>query len=120
MKIEYKLINKINHGMGINKIPYVENIFGIYITKNEIIKNYEKDKNLFISKINNLTEMLTTPYCFYTRIWYKNYNLKEGYDYNKFENLINSLSKTTVKGILLSVQENENYEKDFFVEIIKK
>lgn len=119
MKIEYKLIEKIHHGM-VNNKPYIENIYGLYITKNELIKNYENNKDHFIDKIINLTEMLTVPHCFHTYFWYKNYNYIDGYDYDKFNELITLIKKTSVKGLLLSVQENQNNDKNFIVEIIKK
>lgn len=109
MKIEYKNIGYYRDTS--------DNFFGIYISRNEILKNYEKDKELFYDKIITLTEMITTPHCFNTNYW----NLEDySVDEEQFDNFIKSVKKTTTKGVLLYVDFDYDDNANFIVGIIKK
>lgn len=119
MKIEYTLLRSVECIVPFSCDVYRKNEYGIYISKNEIIKNYENNKELLIDKLDHLAEMLTTPYCFNTMYWYKDYEFKNGYDYEKVSDIVTIMRKSTTKGLLLYVDGNE-YKKNFIVEIIKK
>lgn len=83
------------------------NYYGIYITKNEILKIYEEDKNKCFEYISSIADMLTTPLCYHSNIF-----LKENYekDYLKFDNFIlNIKNKKNIKGItLIATREGLN------------
>lgn len=118
MKIEYKLLRTVECRSPFRYDMHKKNEYGIYISKNEIIKNYENDKELFIDKLEHISEMLTTPYCFNTMYWYKDYEFENGYDYDKIDDIVSNMRKSTTKGLLLYVDGNE-YEKHFIVKILK-
>lgn len=119
IKIEYRLLSTTECRVSLYSNAYTKNEYGIYISKNEIIKNYENDKELFIDKLDNLSDMLTIIYGFNTTYWYKNDNFKNGYDYNKIDYMITIMRKSTSKGLLLYVDVNED-EKHFVAKIVKK
>lgn len=119
IKIEYRLLSTTECRVSLYSNAYTKNEYGIYISKNEIIKNYENDKELFIDKLDNLSDMLTIIYGFNTTYWYKNDNFKNSYDYNKIDYMITIMRKSTSKGLLLYVDVNED-EKHFVAKIVKK
>lgn len=55
--------------------------------------------------------MLTVPHCFHSNIWYKDY------DYDKIDNLVDTMRKPSNKGLLLYVSGQE--ERTLVVSILK-
>ena len=115
MKFDFIKIGEYSHGI-INGKECNSNIFGIYITRNEILKNYETNKELFYEKIIAITEMLTTPHCFHTYYWQKNrYDIDE----KVFSDFIDKVKKTTTQGVTFFI-DNIYGEKDFGIYIVKR
>lgn len=72
--------------------------FILYITRNEIIKLYEENKDLCYSSIGVISEMFTTPNCFHSTL-----------DSKEIDILYNGLLEhKSYKGVLLSIHENES------------
>lgn len=81
---------------------YGQTEYCIYVTRNEVLKNFEKDKNSCIDRLATITEMLTTPCCYHS-----------GWQNEDFLFVIERLKeKTTNKGIYFMNFEDE--EKDKF------
>lgn len=82
----------------------------IYITKGELLRAYESDKEKAFGDLDGIVEMFTTPACF-------NQSITE----QAFEKICNVyLKKTTVKGILLSYGEDEHGRTNLQVSLVKK
>ena len=82
----------------------------IYITKGELLRAYESDKQKAFFDLNGIVEMFTTPACFFQPITKQT-----------FEKICNVyLKKTTVKGILLSYGEDEHGRTNLQVSLVKK
>lgn len=83
---------------------YDDKYYGFYITKNEILKSYENDKFDCFEKIVHIIEMLTTPLCYRSEIFYKKNHEK---DYIKFDNFISNIKKSNIKGVTI-IATNDN------------
>lgn len=79
----------------------IEDYFEIYITKNEFLKSFEKDKEQCYQEFSMCVEMYTTPCCFRF-----NFNM----DY--IEAIYSKLkSKSKYKGIILNIKETTEYSE---------
>lgn len=71
--------------------------FILYITRNELIKLYEENRDLCYSSIGEITEMFTAPNCFECYLEPKEIDIL-------YTGLIN---RKSYKGILFSITESE-------------
>jgi hypothetical protein len=81
----------------VGKGDYGQTEYGLYVTKNEILKAFDKDKGSCLEELSTITEMLTTPCCYHS-----------GWTSEHYAHLIKRLKeKTTHKGIFfLNVEDD--------------
>lgn len=97
MKAEIKLINDhdISNLSGVKPI--------MIISKTELIKLYEQDKNLLFDEFNLAIEMFCTPHCF-----------KYDIDLGCFNKIINTVKLSKYKALVFSIFEDpeQNYHSN--------
>lgn len=82
----------------VGKGDYGQTEYGLYVTRNEMLKAFDKDKESCIEELFTITEMLTTPCCYHS-----------GWTAQDFAQLVKRLKeKTTHKGVFFVNVEDEN------------